>query len=110
MWWPFGGDLLPIITQKNEALDATGDKKAYETRDGCIPCVVSDLSADPFRLPSLPQLPNLDDDAVATPEVHITQIGGLDEQIIALTSHGHVLKFQDLQDITSASSGSWHYV
>jgi SCF-associated factor 1 len=108
VWWPFGGGMMTRITQKNEELDAAGDKKASATKDGLIPCVVSELDVDPILLPSLPQLPDLGD--TDDEELRIIQIGGLDGQLIALTNYGHVLKFDDLLDESAASRGAWQYV
>jgi SCF-associated factor 1 len=110
VWWP-GGRMLDQITSKNDEMDSQGDKKACATEHGVIPCVTWDLDLDPIRLPALPPLPRLehigetDDEG----EPRLIQIAGLDNSIVGLTQHGHVLKIA-AQDEVTASRSAWEYV
>ena len=111
VWWPAGhGILHERITSKNDEMDQEGDKKACATEDGVIPCVTWDLEVDPVRLPALPPLPHLTHrgEPEKDEEPRLVQLAGLDNFILGLTQHGHVLKI--LVNENSAHLGIWEYV
>ena len=99
------------ITRKNEEMDQEGDKKAQATEDGVIPCVTWDLDVNPVRLPVLPRLPRIihTGEAENDEEPRLIQVAGLDNAIIGLTQHGHVLKLT-AADEAAAEQSSWEYV
>ena len=110
LWWPFSGHLETIIRQKNVEFDIEGDKKAIATTDGTIPCVTWSFSEDPFRLPSIPELPSLREDDEEQSRTQLVKIAGLDGHIIGLTNRGHVLIYRSLETASAAQHGRWHYV
>jgi SCF-associated factor 1 len=100
-----------IIARNNELND--GENKVHATEDGVIPCVLSDINVTPVVLPPLPSLPDLStrlNEEETIPETKIIQIAGLDGYILALTNHGHVLKFGPLFAPEDAVRSIWHYV
>jgi len=100
-----------LIELKNEEMNQEGDKKAQPTEDGVIPCVTWGLDVAPVRLPALPRLPHITHigEAENDEEPRLIQIAGLDNVIIGLTQHGHVLKLV-AADETAAEQSSWQYV
>jgi len=108
VWWPFVGQMDTLIQNRMSAMDQEGNKqKAVE---GVISCACWDLEMDPYLLPSLPPLSNISVGDEAFEETRIIQIAGFEDNLIALTNHGHVLIFDSLQDETTAPRGSWRYV
>ena len=110
MWWPFSGHLETIIRQKNDELDIEGDKKAIPTPDGTIPCITWSFSEDPFRLPSIPELPSVKGDDEEQSPTQLVKIAGLDGHIVGLTNRGHVLIYRSVETAPAAQLGRWHYV
>lgn len=99
------------IEQKMREMDSDGDKRAYTTEENIIPCITWDLDIIPTRLPPIPALPDLPNtgDTKSDP-TQLIQIAGLDNHIVGLTNHGHVLKYGSLHDETGVPHGRWEYV
>lgn len=109
LWWPLSGSTKDAIRQKNQELDAEGDKKAVASPDGVIPCVTWLMDIEPFRLPPIPNLPS--------PGTHfkegltqLIKVAALDALLIGLTNHGHLLVFNALESESTAVNGEWHYL
>ena len=78
-----------------------------------IPCYTWDLKGfDPVRLPSIPgNLPGaLIEGRREEAQVRVVKIAGIDNNIIALTNCGHVLKYDMLHDENEYARGQWQYV
>lgn len=75
-----------------------------------IPCTTWNLRQDTFKLPGLPELPSLPVCTGAEPDVKLVKIAGLENTLIGLTNHGHVLLFGLLTNESSAKSSRWTYV
>ena len=76
-----------------------------------IPCETWEADLDPFRLPPLPTLPDLDGEIVGNQQpTQLVKIAGMDSHLIGLTNKGHVLKFGSLHGESMVSRGSWEYV
>ena len=100
-----------IITAKNEEMDREGHKKACATEDGVIQCVTWDVNLNPVRLPALPPLPRLQHEGEPENEDRpkLIQIAGVDNYIVGLTQHGHVVKLFADDEVTVTRS-TWQYV
>jgi SCF-associated factor 1 len=110
--WRPGGRMYDIIQSRNQEMDLEGDKRAHATEDGIIPCVTWDLEFDPIRLPEIPQLSKLrhiGEDDNNDEETRLVQIAGLDEHLVGLTNHGHVLKIT-VDDDSPTTQRTWQYV
>jgi len=81
------------------------------TEENIIPCITWDLDIIPTRLPPIPALPDLPNtgDTKSDP-TQLIQIAGLDNHIVGLTNHGHVLKYGSLHDETGVPHGRWEYL
>lgn len=92
-------------------MDEQGDKGAFAL-DNTIPCATWDLVADPVRLPSIPELPDLMDGVNhnKNSKTQLIQVAGLDGHIIGLTNRGQVLKFDCLYSEETVPRGRWEYV
>ncbi|TFK39864.1 regulator of chromosome condensation 1/beta-lactamase-inhibitor protein II [Crucibulum laeve] len=111
VWWPFSGAMGEAVEAKNNEMDQVGDKKATLTADGVIPCIPWDVNIAPFRLPSIPILPELPSTGKEQkPLPQLIQIAGFDRHIVGLTDNGHVLKFGPLDNIERAGHASWEYL
>jgi SCF-associated factor 1 len=113
VFWPFGDDMLTRITEKNAEFDRQGDKKVKVGSEDVIPCITWDLQMDPVRLSSLPPLPelhNADGSEQTDEDIKLIQIAALDNNLIALTNKGHVLKHGNLSNKTDVRRGQWEYV
>ena len=108
VFWPFSAQMATLLTPWSAQVVGAGPPRANE---GVLHCIPMDFSLEPLRLPDLPLLPELDEEANSRNEpTRVVSIAGLDNSLVALTNKGHVLKFDDLGDIDSASSGRWTYV
>lgn len=114
VYWPYSGTLKQVLDTKSEELDAAGDKQAYATSDHTIPCVISTIEAEPFRLPAIPVLPVLPDTGLSqeqlNEETKLVKIAAYDNIIIGLTNKGHVLKFSGLTNEEDYLRSRWEYV
>lgn len=113
VWWPFIHPMSICFNEHMEKMDEEGDKFAEVSDDGVVTCATWDLSYNPFRLPNLPILPELscvegEYDSHSKPE--LIKLAAMDNYLVGLTNKGHVLKFGDLNNETSAASGRWEYV
>lgn len=103
--------MLTQIAAKNAQFDREGGKKVKVAgSEDVIPCVTWDLHMDPIRLPNLPPLPELGEANESDENIVLTQIAALDNNLVGLTNKGHVLKYGNLVDETSAAGGQWEYV
>lgn len=112
VWFPFDRAIAEAIATKNEALDALpGQSKAIaDMRSKSIPCVTWELQKDPTRLPPIPtDLPKLTTEENSEPD-KVVKMAAFDRHLVALTNHGHVLKFDELSGEASVSRGAWIYV
>lgn len=109
VWWPYG-DPMAEAFRENMRRMTEEDDKAVPTQDRVVPCTCWDLDGQLFGiLPSIPDLPNL----ISSSEgegTRLVQIAGLDNEIVGLTTHGHVLKFRGLVDETVMRQSRWEYV
>lgn len=114
VYWPYSGTLKQVLDTKSEELDAAGDKQAYATSDHTIPCVISTIEAEPFRLPAIPVLPVLPDTGLSqeqlNEETKLVKIAAYDNIIIGLTNKGHVLKFSGLTNEEDYLRSRWEYL
>lgn len=115
-----------VITAKNDALNAEHNY-AIATNDKVIPCVTwyldteatipapaninTNIPPNQGRLLSrLPALPSLQPLGFQKDEIKLIKIAALDNRLIALTNHGHVLKFDGLNGTVPTLGGRWQYV
>ena len=100
-----------ILEDREEEMYRQGNK-VIATKEDAIPCVPWDFDFEPTRLPTIPPLPELLDTGTdkLTEVTQLIQIAALDNQIVGLTNHGHVLKYGALHDETGAIHGRWDYV
>jgi len=112
VWWPFNDPLLETLDQKNQELDQDVHNKARANKKREIPCVTFGIDAPLSKLPPLPPLPALRQTGQETPSVGIqlVQIAGLENSIVGLTNHGHVVKFDGLENDRTISQRQWQYV
>jgi SCF-associated factor 1 len=115
VFWPSSGEIGRIYDEENAAMDERGDCNAYGTEDHRIPCVTWPLRADPLRIPSIPQLPDLESTGLSPEErleaTTLIKIAAFDNHLIGLTNKGHVLKFGDLSNEHSFDRTTrWQYV
>ncbi|OAX43974.1 RCC1/BLIP-II protein [Rhizopogon vinicolor AM-OR11-026] len=104
IWWPSTAPLKDAIDAQNATMDAAG-LKAYATEEGVIPCSTWELQQEPTRLPPLPQLPQLS--SWSAEPVKLVKIAALENQLIGLTNHGHVL----MVSVDSVHQlGRWEYL
>lgn len=108
VWWPLNGEMKQLVDARNAAMDEEG-LHAHATEDGIIPCAHWELHKNPYRLPELPRLPNLDETNVKDIGVYLVKIAALDSHLIGLTNHGHVVKIL-VQTSDTASQEGWLYV
>lgn len=113
VWWPFNNTLRSCFLEHMEKMDREGDQFA-EVSDGVVACAAWDLLHNPFRLPDLPILPELsvveEDKGDLHTKPELIKIAAMDNYLVGLTNDGHVLKFGDLSNETSAARGRWEYV
>lgn len=104
VWWPFSEEIEAIVTQQ-ESILAESDDKVYATADQTIPCTTWTLQKDPFQLPPLPSdLPRRE-----TSPISLIKIAALEQSLIGLTNHGHLLKFE-LTSEENVQSERWKYL
>ena len=112
VWFPFDRAIAGAIATKNEELDALpgGSKAMADLRNNVIPCITWELQKDPAKLPPIPtELPKLTTEENSEP-AKVVKIAPFDRHLVALTQHGHVLKFDGLSDEASVARGAWIYV
>ena len=107
-WFPFSGTMERKIERQNREMNLDNDSFAKESH-GEIPCAAWDMDLVPQRLPSLPPLPEIQDD-LTTQDTKLVKIAGFDCHIVGLTNKGHVLKFRGLENEESVGQGRWTYV
>ncbi|KAH7890788.1 regulator of chromosome condensation 1/beta-lactamase-inhibitor protein II [Phlebopus sp. FC_14] len=103
VWWPFSGEIRQLLSTQN----ADDPGSAVHAVDGVIPCAPRDLRKDPRQLPELPRLPPLISGAQHT-EIRLVKIAALENSLVGLTNHGHVLKIA-VQD-HAPSQPPWEYL
>jgi len=108
VWWPSKGRLAEVINQETQKLNDEGIGMAKATDDGTILCHTWKAAADPVLLPSLPPLPDLDEQTKEH-SLKLVKIGGMDSHIVGLTNQGHVVIFRGL-DHEQAMGRGWEYV
>ena len=103
--------MLEIVQAKNAEMNRQGNKDAFPA-EGVIPCVPWNLAFEPTRLPIIPPLPELLNTGKekSTEVTQLIQIAALEDHIVGLTNHGHVLKYDSLHDETGVVHGRWDYV
>lgn len=107
------GDVFVWFPPSQEALESDEAHPTLVIRavnGNEIPCATWDYRHDTFKLPNLPELPPLRASTETEPVVQLMKIAGLDNHLIGLTNHGHVLKFDGLGGADSFTSGQWTYV
>lgn len=113
VWWPFNNPLRSCFLEHMEKMDEEGNQFA-EVSDGVVACATWDLLHNPFRLPDLPNLPELSIAKENESKLHtrpeLIKIAAMDNHLVGLTNNGHVLKFGDLSNETNAARGRWEYV
>ena len=125
VFWPLKGNMYERIQDTNIRMDRLaeegegGNWKARaipgEHKDSVnvIPCqtwTLEDvnpvrLPGIPVDLPSLPGVPGRENDGLK-----IVKIAGMDNNLIALTNGGHVLKYDRLSGEDEYDLGRWEYV
>lgn len=111
--------MLEYLHGVNSALDEQNPQsKARISADqpDVIPCHTLQLEGiDPVRLPSIPNdlpvLPRIkseDDEGIEG--VKVVKLAGMDNNLIALTNKGHVLKYNRLGGEEEYRQGRWEYV
>ncbi|PPQ63813.1 hypothetical protein CVT24_009808 [Panaeolus cyanescens] len=111
VWWPSATTMRSMIQAKMQEMDQQVNSTIWP--DGnTIPCAPWALDMMPFKLPSIPALPPLQQSNSEGEErnVHLIQIAGFDCHIVGLTNEGHVLKYGQLHDEVRASEGRWEYL
>lgn len=113
VWWPFNNPLRSCFLEHMEKMDEEGNQFA-EVSDGIVACATWDLLHNPFRLPDLPNLPELpiakENESKLHTRPELIKIAAMDNHLVGLTNNGHVLKFGDLSNETNAARGRWEYV
>lgn len=102
------GDVKQLVDARNAAMDQEG-LYVHPTEDGIIPCAQWELHKDPYRLPELPRLPNLDETNAEDVGVYLVKIAALESHLIGLTNRGHVVKIL-VQTSDTARLEGWAYV
>lgn len=116
VYWPRSGSVYREVHRINTKLDEedpASKAQIAENEPGVIPCHAWDLEGfEPVRLPSIPDnLPIMPLEGNRAGEgVKVVKIAGMDNNVIALTSHGHVLKYDMLGGEDEYRSGRWQYV
>ena len=115
LYWPHRGNLQHFIDANDRASNKQGDgNEARASEDGTIPCVMSVIQADPYRLPAIPALPNLPDAGLTEEqldrETKLIKIAAYDNNLVGLTNKGHVLKFGGLGSRKEYLRSRWEYV
>lgn len=124
VFWPHNGRMYERIHETNRRMDdmAKEDVEANwkargvegDSKDAVdvIPCRVWDIEdIDPVRLPAIPtDLPSLPIGPDGNTGLKIVKIAGMDNNLIALTSGGHVLRYNRLEGEDSYQQGRWEYV
>ncbi|KIJ20926.1 hypothetical protein PAXINDRAFT_106772 [Paxillus involutus ATCC 200175] len=106
VWWPFSGEMQEMIDSHNTTMDEAGSR--ISVADSVISCSHWELHKDPQRLPELPRLPRLVSGAEDV-DVHLIKIAALENHLVGLTNHGHVLKIS-VQHSDRARQESWEYL
>src|SRR5882762_2958403 len=95
VYWQGTGDIEERIINHNNAVRDQPESLACATPDHTIPCATWTMQANPFRLPAVPQVPDLPDTRLSEEErrreTKLIKIAALDNVIIGLTNKGHVL-------------------
>ncbi|KIJ65618.1 hypothetical protein HYDPIDRAFT_110746 [Hydnomerulius pinastri MD-312] len=107
VWWPFSDEMRELVASQNAAMDAAG-QKVEATDDGIIPCAHWQLRKDPYKLPELPRLPNLVS-GIEDVDVRLIKIAALENHLVGLTNHGHVLKIVVESSVLATREG-WEYL
>ncbi|KAF9218949.1 RCC1 BLIP-II [Gyrodon lividus] len=107
VWWPLSGEMKEMIYTHDTAMDQAG-LKVHPTGDGVVPCSHWELHKDPHKLPELPRLPKLVSGAKDV-DVHLVKIAALDNHLVGLTNHGHVLKISVQSGDITRHEG-WEYL
>ena len=113
VWFPFDRAIAEAIAAKNEELDALpgGSKAVADLGNKVIPCITWELQKDPAKLPPIPnELPKLMTMEEDSEPNKVVKIAAFDQHLVALTQHGHVLKFNGLSSEASIARGAWIYV
>lgn len=115
LYWPHRGNLQHFIDANDRASNKQGDgNEARASEDGTIPCVMSVIQADPYRLPAIPALPNLPDAGLTEEqldrETKLIKIAAYDNNLVGLTNKGHVLKFGGLGSRKEYLRSRWEYL
>ncbi|KAH7927307.1 RCC1/BLIP-II [Leucogyrophana mollusca] len=106
VWRPFDDQIKAIVSTENTRMDERG-LKAHVIGD-TIPCATWDLRINPIRLPELPPLPPLEAASAEEP-TKLVKIAALENGLIGLTNHGHVLKFSVTGGLQAAHE-RWEYL
>lgn len=112
-WWPFEEPFEGKYRQAMAELDKDESTKAI-VPDGetVIPCHTWEMVQDPFKLPVLPDLPDLSTTGLSEKErkkeTKLIKIAAFDTCLVGLTNKGHVLKIDGLADEDSVQI--WRYV
>jgi SCF-associated factor 1 len=101
VYWQGTGNIARLVLNHYDALRDQPESLARAT-------------ADPFRLPTIPRLPDLPETGLSGEdsweETKLIRIAALDNNIIGLTNKGHVLRYNQLNNDRVYTSGRWEYV
>lgn len=80
-------------------------QKPIDTSGDAVECRTWEFHDDPHKLPDLPPLP-LFVANTSTKEVYLIKIAGLNNHLLGLTNHGHVLTIH----LEGGNVSAWEYV
>ncbi|KAF7982564.1 hypothetical protein HWV62_27552 [Athelia sp. TMB] len=106
VWFPYDEMVKQAIEEHHLANKAN---KIFATPAHEIPCATWDLKQDSFKLPALANLPLLSI-SPESKDIKVVKIAAFDNSLIALTNHGHVVKFDGLANGMTAKTGQWTYL